>query len=88
MTRREWQSMTQHELLTVVDSYIKELDMAAKPSMTAANRRSTDEIPLKQLIAYMYRKHNMQWSTILLTLGYPAQVRTRRLTRTPEAKAN
>ncbi len=79
MTKLQWHQMTNNELLATVDRYIHELDMAEKPTMTAVNRRSTDEIPLKQLVAFLYRSRGLQWSEILIKLGYPAQVRTRHI---------
>lgn len=72
--------MTDQQLLTMVDDYIHQLNMTPRPTITAANRRSTEEYPLKQLIAYLYRSHDLQWSAILTRLVYPAQVRQRRQT--------
>ncbi|WP_127849797.1 hypothetical protein [Lacticaseibacillus hulanensis] len=75
MTRQEWRDLTNEQLLAMVDDYIHQLHMEARPTISAANRLSTAQVPLKQLVAYLYRSHDLQWSTILTQLGYPAQIR-------------
>lgn len=75
MTRREWRDLNEDELIQLVDEYIHALDMTTRPSISVANRRSNDEVPLKQLVSYLYRTHALQWSDILTRLGYPAQKR-------------